>query len=128
MQEFYVEIAKIHNVKLCVRSSFDTTKEGTFVVANELLEKEFVVTGLACDQKVAKIGIFDLDTTTVSKRTRDYLAKAEKAGIVENVCYDIPKSFIVCRDKNGNEKVYISQISSTTLLKRTGYVDSLTNV
>ncbi|MBR3781007.1 MAG: DUF370 domain-containing protein [Clostridia bacterium] len=74
------------------------------------------------------IGIFDLDTTTVSKRTRDYLAKAEKAGIVENVCYDIPKSFIVCRDKNGNEKVYISQISSTTLLKRTGYVDSLTNV
>ncbi len=74
------------------------------------------------------IGIFDLDTTTVSKRTRDYLAKAEKAGIVENVCYDIPKSFIVCRDKNGNDKVYISQISSSTLLKRTGYVDSLTNV
>ncbi len=74
------------------------------------------------------IGIFDLDTSTVSKRTRDYLARAEKAGIVENVCYDIPKSFIVCRDKNGNEKVYISQISSTTLLKRTGYVDSLTNV
>ncbi len=74
------------------------------------------------------IGIFDLDTTTVSKRTRDYLAKAEKAGIVENVCYDIPKSFIVCRDKNGSEKVYISQISSSTLLKRTGYVDSLTNV
>lgn len=74
------------------------------------------------------IGIFDLDTTTVSKRTRDYLAKAEKAGIVENVCYDIPKSFIVCRDKNGNEKVYISQISSSTLLKRTGYIDSLTNV
>ena len=74
------------------------------------------------------IGIFDLDTSTVSKRTRDYLAKAEKAGIVENVCYDIPKSFIVCRDKNGNEKVYISQISSTTLLKRTGYGDSLTNV
>lgn len=74
------------------------------------------------------IGIFDLDTTTVSKRTRDYLAKAEKAGIVENVCYDIPKSFIVCRDKNGSEKVYISQISSSTLLKRTGYVDSLNNV
>lgn len=74
------------------------------------------------------IGIFDLDTTTVSKRTRDYLAKAEKAGIVENVCYDIPKSFIVCRDKNGTDRIYISQISSSTLLKRTGYVDSLTNV
>ena len=56
-----VEIAKIHDVKLCVRSSFDTTKEGTFVVSRDQLEKEFVVTGLACDQKVAKIGIFDLE-------------------------------------------------------------------
>lgn len=74
------------------------------------------------------IGIFDLDTTTVSKSTRNYLAMAEKAGIVENICYDLPKSFIVCRDKNGNDKVYISQISSTTLLKRTNYVESLNNV
>ncbi len=74
------------------------------------------------------IGIFDLDTTTVSKNTRNYLAKAEKAGIVENVCYDLPKSFIVCRNKKGEDKVYIAQISSTTLLKRTSYVDSLTNV
>ena len=74
------------------------------------------------------IGIFDLDTTTVSKSTRNYLAKAEKAGIVENVCYDLPKSFIVCRNKNGEDRVYISQISSTTLLKRTNFVDSLNNV
>lgn len=74
------------------------------------------------------IGIFDLDTSTVSKSTRNYLAMAEKAGIVENICYDLPKSFIVCRDKNGNDKVYISQISSATLLKRTNFVDSLNNV
>ena len=64
------------------------------------------------------IGIFDLDTTTVSKSTRNYLAKAEKAGIVENICYDLPKSFIVCRNKNGEDRVYISQISSATLEKR----------
>ena len=74
------------------------------------------------------VGIFDLDTTTVSKSTRNYLAMAEKAGIVENICYDLPKSFIVCRTKDGKEKVYISQISSQTLLKRTNYVDSLNNV
>ena len=74
------------------------------------------------------IGIFDLDTTTVSKNPRDFLAKAEKAGIVENVCYDLPKSFIVCKTADGENRVYISQISSTTLLKRTGFVDSLTNV
>ena len=74
------------------------------------------------------IGIFDLDTTTVSKNTRNYLAKAESAGIVENVCYDLPTSFIVCRNKMGEDKVYIAQISSSTLLKRTSYVDSLTNI
>ena len=74
------------------------------------------------------IGIFDLDTTTVSKNTRNYLAQAEKKGIVENVCYDLPKSFIVCRNKKGEDKVYIAQISSTTLQKRTGYVDSISNL
>ena len=74
------------------------------------------------------IGIFDLDTTTVSKSTRNYLAKAEKAGIVENICYDLPKSFIVCRNKKGEDKLYIAQISSSTLLKRTGYVDSISNL
>ena len=74
------------------------------------------------------IGIFDLDGTTVSKNTRNYLAKAEKDGIVENVCYDLPKSFIVCRNKKGEDKVYIAQISSSTLLKRTGYVDSISNL
>ena len=74
------------------------------------------------------IGIFDLDTTTVSKNTRNYLSKAEKSGIVENVCYDLPKSFIVCRTKKGEDKVYIAQISSTTLQKRTGYVDSISNL
>lgn len=74
------------------------------------------------------IGIFDLDTTTVSKSTRNFLAKAEKSGIVENICYDLPKSFIVCRTKDGKDKVYISQISSQTLLKRTNYVESLNNV
>ena len=63
------------------------------------------------------VGIFDLDTSTVSKATRDYLAKAEKDGYVTNVCTDLPKSH-----------VYISQISSSTLLKRTEYVDSLSNI
>ena len=74
------------------------------------------------------IGIFDLDTSTVSKSTRDYLAKAEKDGCVTNVCTDLPKSFIVCKGRDGKTHVYISQISSSTLLKRTEYVDSLSNI
>ena len=64
------------------------------------------------------IGIFDLDNTTVSKKTRDYLSKEEKEGRVNVVSYELPKSFIVCGEK-GNQKVYLSQISTSTLLKRT---------
>lgn len=70
------------------------------------------------------LGIFDLDNTTVQKASRDYLAKAEKSGIVENVCLDLPKSFVVT-ETAGQRRVYITQISSTTLLKRTNTFDYL---
>ena len=66
------------------------------------------------------IGIFDLDTSSVSKLTREYLAAIEKRGEVINVSMELPKSFVVCRPRRKTEKcrVYISQISSATLLKR----------
>lgn len=64
------------------------------------------------------IGIFDLDTSTTSKRTRDYLARCEKAGEVINVTYELPKSFVLCCDSSGNKRIYISQLSSATLLNR----------
>ena len=63
------------------------------------------------------IGVFDLDNTSQSHITRKYLTVAEKAGQVINVAEDIPKSFVVCRDENGM-KVYLSQMASQTLLKR----------
>jgi hypothetical protein len=65
------------------------------------------------------LGIFDLDTSTVSKATRDYLSVAEREKRVVNVSFELPKSFVVCADKrNGSVKVYISPISSSTLKKR----------
>lgn len=64
------------------------------------------------------IGIFDLDTTTVSKVTRDYLAMAQKSGKIVNVSTELPKSFVVCEEEKDKVKVYISQLSSSTLLKR----------
>ena len=63
------------------------------------------------------LGIFDMDNTTVMKSTRDYLNKAEKEGQVINVSYELPKSFVVCCENN-SKKVYIAQISPSTLLKR----------
>ncbi len=63
------------------------------------------------------VGIFDLDTATISKHTKNYLALAEKEGRVVTVSYELPKSFVVSIE-NGNAAVYISQLSSQTLLKR----------
>ena len=65
------------------------------------------------------IGIFDLENTTVSKNTRDFLNLSEKKHQVINVSYELPKSFVVT-SKNNETKVYISQISPTTLHKRLG--------
>lgn len=76
------------------------------------------------------IGIFDMETSTISKYTRNYLADAEKAGRVVNVSMELPKSFVLCCEKSGEQRVtvYISQISSVTLLKRTGFMDEISNV
>ncbi len=73
------------------------------------------------------VGIFDIDNSSVSRSTKDYLAQAQKRGWVVNVSEEIPKSFVVCRHRDGEIKVYISQISSSTLRKRTGFVDGLSN-
>ncbi|MGN0635731.1 MAG: extracellular matrix regulator RemB [Acutalibacteraceae bacterium] len=64
------------------------------------------------------IGIFDLDNTTVSKITRETLNKSEKNGETVTVGYDIPKSFVVCAEKRGENKVYISPVTPATLTRR----------
>lgn len=65
------------------------------------------------------VGVFDLDITSQSHITRDYLARAEKSGQVINVSEEIPKSYVVCTDRKRRKKrVYISQLSTSTLLRR----------
>jgi hypothetical protein len=63
------------------------------------------------------IGIFDLDNTTGSHITRRYLSQSEKNGMVINISDDLPKSFVVCNEKDKTE-IFLSQLSSQTLLKR----------
>lgn len=64
------------------------------------------------------IGIFDIENTSVSKYTKEYLANAEKQNRVVYTTFELPKSFIVCFDKDLNETVYISQLACSTLKKR----------
>ena len=62
------------------------------------------------------IGIFDLDNTTTSKRTREFLEAAEKEGQVVP-CDDLPKSFILTSEY-GFTRVHLTALSSATLEKR----------
>ena len=59
------------------------------------------------------IAVFDMDKATVGKITRDYLNAAQKSGKIIYAGYDLPKSFIVTKDK-----VYISPLNTATVLKR----------
>lgn len=63
------------------------------------------------------IGIFDIENTSVSKDTRDFLSKISKNSEVIYVNSEMPKSFVVC-EKNGSKTTYISPISAATLKKR----------
>ena len=62
------------------------------------------------------IGIFDLDNTSTSKRTREFLSAAERDGQVVP-CDDLPKSFVVTAEY-GRNRVYLTALSSSTLEKR----------
>ena len=69
------------------------------------------------------LGIFDLDITSQSHLTRKFLSMAEKAGQVVNAAEDLPKSFVLCR-RDGQTRVYLSQMASSTLLRRRGGADN----
>lgn len=60
------------------------------------------------------IAILDLESTTVSKSTRDFLKVVEEEGFVRNVSEEIPRTFVLC-EINGQSVIYITNISSKAL-------------
>ena len=62
------------------------------------------------------LGIFDLDTTTTSKRTRAFLERAEREGEIVP-CDDLPKSFLLTAEY-GLPRVYLTSLSARTLERR----------
>ena len=62
------------------------------------------------------IGIFDMDNTSTSKRTRAFLEEAEKQGQVVP-CDDLPKSFVLTVEY-GFHRTYLTSLSTQTLEKR----------
>ncbi len=75
---------------------------------------------LGCDTVVNTkniISILDLESTSVSKFSKEFFKTAEEEGFVRNVSEEIPKSFVVC-EENGQSVVYITNISTKALMGR----------
>ncbi len=65
------------------------------------------------------IGVFDLDTSTISKHTKNFLRHAQNNNNVVNITNELPKSFILSSQKcEKKQEVLISQIASATIKKR----------
>ena len=63
------------------------------------------------------IGIFDLDTATVSNISKDFINRKQRLGLVEYDNADLPRSFVLV-DENEKYKVKLSRISSKGLAAR----------
>ena len=63
------------------------------------------------------IGIFDLDTSTVTKTGKDFINKSERRGLVEYEDDDLPRSFVLV-EEDKKYKVKLSRISSKGLTAR----------
>jgi len=59
------------------------------------------------------IGIFDMDLTTISKKTRDFLNSEQKKGKILESLNELPRSFILAE-----EGVYLSPVNTVTLKRR----------
>lgn len=70
------------------------------------------------------IAILDIESTTISKDTREFLRVAEEEGFIEAVSYDLPKTFIIT-ESDKKSKIYLSPISSNTLNKRANFIRNI---
>lgn len=59
------------------------------------------------------LGIFDLDSSTVSVKTRSFLSQAQKEKRVITLSYELPKSFIILK----NNEVYLSPLNTSSIIK-----------
>ena len=64
------------------------------------------------------VGIFDMDNSSTSRITREFLRAAEEEGMVITVGTDLPKAIVVCCPEGSWQRVYISPLASSTLMGR----------
>ena len=68
-------------------------------------------------QSRSVIGIFDLDNTSWSKRTRTFLETAQENGELIDAAEELPKSFVLTQEF-GAQRVYLTKYNTAVLMKR----------
>ena len=63
------------------------------------------------------IGIFNLETTTISPRGREFLNSAQKNGAVVSLSDELPQSYVLA--DSPVDTIYLSELSSAALKRRT---------
>ncbi|MBQ1264274.1 MAG: DUF370 domain-containing protein [Oscillospiraceae bacterium] len=63
------------------------------------------------------IGVFDLDNTSWSKRTKEFLERAEENGEIVEATDSLPKSFVLTHEY-GMQRVYLTKSNAAALQKR----------
>lgn len=63
------------------------------------------------------ISVLDLESTSVSKYSKEFLKIAQEEGFVRNVSEELPKSIVICEEQ-GQSVVYITNISTKALSGR----------
>ena len=64
------------------------------------------------------IGIFDLDSSTVSSISKNFINKKSKEGLVEYKDTDLPRSFVLTCKRGEKSRVLLSRISVSALRQR----------
>ena len=68
-------------------------------------------------QSRSVVGIFDLDNTSWSKRTRAFLKAAQEDGELIDAAEELPKSFVLTQEF-GAQRIYLTKYNAAVLMKR----------
>lgn len=63
------------------------------------------------------IGVFSINTAFCCEDSSEFLKISDEEGFVYDLCDDIKKSVVIA-EINKNSKIFLSPISSSTLIKR----------
>ncbi len=63
------------------------------------------------------LGVFDLDNTSWSKRTREFLQRAQEDGSIIEATDELPKSFVLTYEY-GQTRIYLTKFNAAVLAKR----------